>query len=849
MEYPNSLKRRNYLIYVILYSPLLPIAFYVTRDIILLIASYRLSSEKNEKAIKILDPSPLPNLGHVDYCLLDKTGTLTTAKYKVRAIYANSKFYRIDPERLKDSFKTFDRQKTGSLNDIPEACEIEPNSQNELSYNPTIQEVGEEPHDQKRTPQKQFKFKQDVEERIRTETSQRLDTDQSLLQQTQAFIKKRDEDKPLNMITEDDEPIDLNKIDDVQVKKNLIDVSSPIRAEKNYSLFSPLNQRGAAIPLLPAKTGSSAEKIRTMSIIDENFEKHNEGDYLKDCHTGVEEELHRFIRALALCHGARSKYSENTDFNRIYESSHPEDLALIELGTLSGKSFQVSNRPDNPSEYTTRHKGEEVKYSILGVNDFSYDRKRFSIVAKPLGKDIPAYIYAKGSAVSMKSVLDMTDVEATYYDSCVSRLQREGYKVIVLAGKELQKEEEDDYYKKYQSCKMSLYSQTEELETLAKTVEQELKWVGVIALEDELRPDASEMVQSLHQAKIKTWLVTGDNQENATNVSYSTNIINEKTHLYHLKFDNAEDGKAVIRNTLTNIKKSLPVIDEDSSPASFHKHFTGISQDSSTRENPEMAVIFSGDIIDIIWKDAYLQTNFTFLCALSKSVIGYRLTPNHKKLLTLFAKSRLPGSPTVMAIGDGHNDKLMLECADVGLELKSEHVIGSLNTGDIQISCLSSVSQLLFIEGRVLCEKIEKTIHFAFYKSFVIGFIIFFFNCFSQAVGTLLFDSMFVFLYSFLFTFFPPLVYGISDQSEPKEILLTYPALYLDGKHRRGKAWKNFLIQSLGEGFISSCIIFWIVIYTVNAAVSKEGYTSSLGMSSLVQYYSLIVIMNFKVIL
>ena len=51
-------------------------------------------------------------------------------------------------------------------------------------------------------------------------------------------------------------------------------------------------------------------------------------------------------------------------------------------------------------------------------------------------------------------------------------------------------EEADKFCTKYQNVKMSLYGQQSDLEDLAKQIEKNLELTGIIALEDELQPDA-----------------------------------------------------------------------------------------------------------------------------------------------------------------------------------------------------------------------------------------------------------------------------------------------------------------------------------------------------------------------
>lgn len=837
-------------------------------DLIMAIRSIALerkfNAQRNNPDIKILDQSALPNLGHVDYCLLDKTGTLTNANYRIRDIYTKSRFYQVDFEKLSAKVKI---QKGNTKVTFMQTISNEKRAHTV----PTLQEVGEEGgHMQSSSPSKAYKFKDDIEANIRLTSPDRLNTSSSPINKKQdtgailLFGKRttQTEEEPdavlsplqenlhteQGLLTEggDDNktPIHFETQESVRplfstARKQEQDIELVTKHKRDNTEPESLKKIEPPSPYSPNKNPSLSYLGTTPRNDERNFlkEKLNENQYLHDCYVSHDRDVDQFTRCLALCHAARSKY---TDEKYVYESSHPEDIPLLELGALSGKSFMVSNRPDNPSKYTVLEEDKVYDYKILGVNDFSYGRKRFSIVTKA-GENEPAIIYAKGTALGMKSALQLDELEQTYFDALVNRLQKKGYKVVVLAGRELESEESDNFYKKYQSCKMSLYSQTDELESLAKEVETRLKLIGVVALEDELRPDALQTVQTLKQADIKTWMVTGDNQENAMNICYLSRLINKDTEVFNCTFDNVENAKALIRTTLNNIKKHYSDGELDG-PTGKVSGFKTIYT-----KKFDFAVSIDGESLDLVFSDKYVKANFTFLCALANSVIGYRLSPSNKTALISMIKRGFKGSPTVLAVGDGHNDKLMLERADISLELRANIDALPVNAGDIQIKSLSVIKELLLVDGRDVSDKTEKVLHFMFYKSLVLGFPLFLFSLDSASTGSPLFDYMFIFLYSFLFTFVPTLVYGTCDRGEDREVLLAFPALYLDGKIKKGRAWLNFLIQSLVEGIIHGIVVYEIVTYAVLVTLSKEGYTPDFYMSSVIQFYALVTIVNLKV--
>ena len=54
-------------------------------------------------------------------------------------------------------------------------------------------------------------------------------------------------------------------------------------------------------------------------------------------------------------------------------------------------------------------------------------------------------------------------------------------------------------------------------------------------------------------------------------------------------------------------------------------------------------------------------------------------------------KNRFTGGPITMAIGDGLNDALMLQAADIGIEIEGTNLGHPVNAGDIKIKSFKCV--------------------------------------------------------------------------------------------------------------------------------------------------------------
>ncbi len=913
-QYPESVKFTQLFYYIVLYSPTVPIGFYATCDLMLLWrkASMQMrmykkgkeseSSNKKNSGVKVMDPNALPNLGQVDYCFIDKTGTLTTGEYKIKSLYINSKLYKINSDLMQAKVPEFRDKKNKNLSNQGSAQKdnpVEPREQQhnmntsqqkemtENQPNPSYQsfielEIADDPEFQ--TTQGVFntyKFKEEIDTRVKNVPGQDFSTSNIEVSNLPLLGMNHKGSKPMEDVL-NNQDFFSPKVEDqskVLLSENPQDVSSPTKTallnDRDKSSPTPLDvSQKKTVFMSPEPTPTHKEEDDNLlsrgdamspSVLDKRVSfnlpetksagpydskepqepVYSENDFMIDYFTLGDKNIEEFNRSLAVCHAARSRYIGD---EYIYETAFPEELPQLKFARMFGKSFVVSNRPDNPSEYTIKENGDTVKYKILGVNDFSYSRKRFSVVYKSPEDTDTTIIYAKGPADHMKQALALDRNELENYDRIVTRFQERGYKAVAIGRKQMKDEEAAEYHKRYQNYKMSLYNQNDDLEALAREVEAGPKLVAIVALQDELRPEAAETVQMLKESDVKVWMLTGDNQENAINTSYVTGLLTKQIDVQYIKLESKDDAKALIRNILNTIKRQH--VGEDSSPIkkalSLRKQTKSVSSKTIFDTAYRFAIAIDGESLELIFRDPYLKANFTFLCALCTAFVGYRFSPRNKKMILSMVKKNFEERPITMAIGDGLNDALMLRSADISIELRANKELLPNNAGDIQLKSLGLLKEIMLIDGRNISDKIEKTLYYTFYKSIVFGGPIFFLNFFSGGTGTALFDSLLMFLYSFLFTFFPVLVFGGHDLSEPEEILLKFPALYIDGKAKKEFIWKNFLVQTLLEGIVHAAIVFFIVTFTVNFTYSHIGYVSDLPMSALAQYFSIIIITNMK---
>ena len=793
-----------------------------------------------EDYIRINDPIALSNLGHVDHVVMDKTGTITRPNFTLSHLYVNGKVYTFPDDVIKRLTQKYNEKNRTSLSNY-----INEHMEGGIYQSPTLKSNTVE----------------DIPANSLSE--QRLD---ELVENDKNFAKTREfasfsgknklsaekykllsspESLPLNI-----PPNLTNNVNTVTTNNAnttggpLID-HSPLATTKNKSKFGEFDLRNSYI-----------------SPVTENMIG-KEKDFYKDL-IKRETPIDEFMRSLILCHRCRVRY-ENAE-TKYFESHRKEEETVLEFAKCCSYLFEQSNKYENPDLYSLIMNGNKSNYEIYGINEFSYQRKRFSIVVKNTHEET-ATIYCKGPLESVRGILELDKEEMEGLDSILKYFKDNGLKCVLYAKKRLEKTVAESFKSNFHNLKYSLMSQTKELDDLAITMETKMDLIGVIGLKEEIRGESQELIKFFDGLNLPCWMLTGDNEENAMNCAFTSKLIHNTKEPMVIKDDNTDDLFLTIRNLLSEVKLIIDPykknidenIQEKVSPTKrriLKRLTTGIG---STRFAISIDIkqllwnkyiIVSGTSLNLIMNDPYLKSHFIFLLAMPKVVIAYGLTPYQKGEFVKIIQDYFENK-TVLAIGDGFNDNIMMQLADVSMEIV--HLKGKLenhirnNAGDIQINSLKHVKDLMLMEGKSFFERLDNVVLFLFYKEYLLAFPLFFFNWYSSFTGTKIFESIFVFLYQFIFSSLTIVIYGALDKPFKPEVVKRFTGLYLDGAHKKLNAVTRFFIRGVLEAVFQSVIIFYFTNYMVMQSVSQDGFGVDIGVFSVILAAAVLFIHNFKI--
>jgi magnesium-transporting ATPase (P-type) len=178
------------------------------------------------------------------------------------------------------------------------------------------------------------------------------------------------------------------------------------------------------------------------------------------------------------------------------------------------------------------------RLDVLGLHEFDSVRKRMSVVVR--FPDDTVKVLVKGADTSMLSILKsrnndelLDSFHAKIRDTTENHLKSyslEGLRTLVIGSKYLSNEEFSDWQERYEEASTSMTERSAKLRQAAGLVECDLTLLGATGIEDKLQDGVPEAIESLRQAGIKVWVLTGDKQETAISIGVSCRLLTQSMH-------------------------------------------------------------------------------------------------------------------------------------------------------------------------------------------------------------------------------------------------------------------------------------------------------------------------------
>ena len=506
--------------------------------------------------------------------------------------------------------------------------------------------------------------------------------------------------------------------------------------------------------------------------------------------------INQFLTLLSICHTVIPEFRDDGTIK--YQASSPDEGALVEGAAKLGYKFLI--RKPTSVRILVESSGEELEYKLLNVCEFNSTRKRMSAIFR--FPDGSIKILCKGADTVILERLGedgMEHVEATTRQ--LEEYASEGLRTLCIAYRDISEEEYQMWNTAYQEAATTLDNRGEKMDAQAEIIEQNLILLGATAIEDKLQEGVPETIQTLQEAGIKIWVLTGDKQETAINIGMSCRLLSEDMNLLIVNEETKEETR---KNFIEKFQ-------------AFKEH--NIS--SSDLEN--LALVIDGKSLSFALEPD-LEDYLMQLGKMCKAVICCRVSPLQKALVVKMAKRKT--KDILLAIGDGANDVSMIQAAHVGIGISGMEGMQAARSADFAIAQFHYLKRLLLVHGSWSYQRISQAILYSFYKNIALYMTQFWYVFANVFSGQSIMESWIMTYYNVFFTVLPPFVLGVFDQFVSSRLLERYPQLYTLGQ--KGQFFNVTIFWGwIINGFYHSAITFIcsILFYKYGNSLNMHGET------------------------
>ncbi|CAN6866872.1 unnamed protein product [Brassica oleracea] len=499
-----------------------------------------------------------------------------------------------------------------------------------------------------------------------------------------------------------------------------------------------------------------------------------------------------FFLSLAACNTIVPIVTNTSDPNVKlvdYQGESPDEQALVYAAASYG--FLLIERTSGHIVINVR--GEMQRYNVLGLHEFDSDRKRMSVI---LGcPDTSVKLFVKGADSSMFSVMDES------YGDVIEETKKQlhayssdGLRTLVVGMRKLNDSEFEQWHSSFEAASTALIGRAGLLRKVAGNIETNLRIVGATAIEDKLQRGVPEAIESLRIAGIKVWVLTGDKQETAISIGFSSRLLTRSMRQI-----------VINSNSLDSCRRSLE------------------EANASIESNDEsVALIIDGTSLIYVLDNDLEDVLFQVACKCS-AVLCCRVAPFQKAGIVALVKNRT--SDMTLAIGDGANDVSMIQMADVGVGISGQEGRQAVMASDFAMGQFRFLVPLLLVHGHWNYQRMGYMILYNFYRNAVFVLILFWyvlFTCYTLTTAITEWSSV---LYSVIYTSVPTIIIGILDKDLGRRTLLNHPQLY--GVGQRGEGYSTTLFwYMMFDTIWQSAAIFFIPLFAYWGSTID---TSSLG--------------------
>ncbi|OMJ96302.1 hypothetical protein SteCoe_30 [Stentor coeruleus] len=643
----------------------------------------------------------------------------------------------------------------------------------------------------------------------------------------------------------------------------------------------------------PLASQEEHAEIKDTSRALNRFESecYNFKDLRKDIEKGSILAYH-YLLCMALCNHTTTKGQGEE-----YFSLSVDDKVLVETAAMLGMKLLTHSS----SSCTLNYDGKELEFMVLGYQNFSSELKKSRILVRDVKEDC-GYLYIKGSKEDMLELFSLSYEEKTNIEEFTLSRNLIRMRTVLMGFKKLFGPELEEFDFAYQTAISSPVNSNGRIDGVFENLEKDCEYLGIAGIEDVIDDQTRDCLGFLTQAGVKTWITSGDNEENTLTAGVSSRLFEEnvrivrltnftseseacsvmiqqiKEHIQHEHSRKIESSNSFIQSlenedesqdcrirseplifigihnssyVVQEEKKNLDKITGPGSPREIQTLMT--KQDGEHTKlgfNPNSVYfVLSVDKSGLEYGLSSEESRKLFISLLfaAHCVCFHSLQAEHKANIVKLLRNNFRFKPVVLTIGDGQCDAGMLHESSIGASINKPNS-NLMNIVDVLVEHFYQFLHLIMYQGHWSAVNLSTIVVYSVYSRFVWATVLVLYNVMTKFNAMILIDDELIVLYSIVFPILQMVFVGIFDKDIDEFQMRMYPQVYSLGIHREIlSAHKVYL--SIAEGIFHGFLISLIFYISLGSSTTTHGYSISLSESSFTIALVLFTVCSLKLLI
>jgi len=454
--------------------------------------------------------------------------------------------------------------------------------------------------------------------------------------------------------------------------------------------------------------------------------------------------------------------------NMTYQASSPDEVALVKFTESVG---MVLERRTLHTIGLRNPMGDIEEFDVLHIFPFTSASKRMGIIVRERATGFITF-YLKGADVVMSKIVQEND----WLEEECGNMARDGLRTLVFGKRRLSEEQYMRWLDNYNDAKASLQDRAAKVEAAQALLEVDLHLLVLTGVEDKLQENVRTTLETVRNAGIKIWMLTGDKVETAACIAVSSRLVSRNQSLFTLN-----------ARTKAEAAKQL--------------HLFRQRQETA-------ALVIDGSSLQTCL-DHYPR-DFMDLACKAVAVVCCRCSPTQKA--EVVSRIRQHTNKRTCAIGDGGNDVSMIQAADVGVGIVGKEGMQASLAADFSITRFANVKRLLLWHGRNSYTRSARLSQFVFHRGLIIAIIQAVFSACFYFAPVPIYQGWLMVGYATYYTMMP--VFSlVLDEDVTEKMSETYPELYRELQKGRSLSLRTFftwVFKAIYQGSVIMLLAIWL---------------------------------------